>query len=201
MLFLGYICLVFFSFNTKTLLHFLTHFLLSKCFFVIRNLPEKVGPSYRALTKARRWVLVSENVNYSLVEDSQNLMQSFFELTTKQLAEIKMCWLFRVVVAFFCNTYQVSYFWSSVDNLSSRRNIWRVVDLWLLVKRNIKCFPCFPDHICSTYRSQVNILWILYILNSTCCHCHSASNYGSCYPDDKDIGKSFHSSVEDESEP
>ena len=120
-------------------------------------------------------------------------MQSFVESTTKQLAEIKMCWLFRVVVAFFCNTYQVPCFWSSVDNLSSRRKIWKMVDLWLLVKRNIKCFSRFPDHICSTYRSQVNILWILYNLNSTFCHCHSTSNHGSCYPDDKDIDRSCQS--------
>ena len=105
-----------------------------------------------------------------------------------------------LLVPLLFNTYQVSCFWSSVDNLSSRRNIWKVVDHWLLVKRNIKCFSCFPDHICSTYRSQVNILWILYILNSTFCHCHSTSNYGSCYPDDKDIDRSCQS-VENEPEP
>ena len=124
-------------------------------------------------------------------------MQSFFESTTKQLAEIKMCWLFRVVVTFFCNTYQVSCFWSSVDNLSSCRNIWEVVDLHLLVKRNKRCFSRLSDHICSTYRSQVHILWTLCIWN---CPCHSTSKYGSCYSDDKDIDRSCQS-VEDEHEP
>ena len=127
-------------------------------------------------------------------------MQSYSESITKQLAEIKICWLFRVVVVFFCNTYQVSCFGSSVNNLSSRRNIWEAVDLSLLVKRNKRWFfLCSPDRICSTYRSQVNILWILYILNSPFCDCHSTSKYGSFYPDDKDIDRRCQS-VEDEPE-
>ena len=50
----------------------------------MRRLVQVTGPN-------KGTALGSENVNYSLVEDSQNLMQSFFESTTKQLAEIKVC--------------------------------------------------------------------------------------------------------------